>query len=81
MSVIDKLAEKLYENYCREVGGKAFNGDPLPNWKDFSSDPNKQKQSNAWVSVAVGAVGVMYDASQEELTELFTEYEEQLGKK
>lgn len=46
------LAGKLYERYCQEVGGKAFNGDPLPDWQTFSNDATKQKQVNAWLSVA-----------------------------
>jgi hypothetical protein len=49
---IEKLAKKLYARYCREVGGKAFNGDPLPDWDAFSKDPAKQKQADAWRSVA-----------------------------
>lgn len=38
--------------YCKEVGGKAFNGDALPDWKTFRADPEKKKQSDAWVAVA-----------------------------
>lgn len=52
---IEELTEIAYETYCKEVGGKAFNGDPLPSWKEFASDPNKTKQSNAWRS-AIKAV-------------------------
>lgn len=51
-----QLAGELYEYYCQAVGGKAFNGDPLPSWQEFSSDPNKQKQANAWLKVAEKAV-------------------------
>lgn len=75
MNPIEKLAEELYENYCKEVGGKAFNGDPLPNWKDFSSDPNKQKQVNAWILVANQAVKHVYEATEERLQDLFISYE------
>jgi len=49
---IEELAGKLYEAYCQAVGGKAFNGDPLPEWEEFRADPSKTKQSNAWVIVA-----------------------------
>jgi hypothetical protein len=42
----------LYETYCANVGGQAFNGDPLPNWNDFRADPSKQTQSDAWVQTA-----------------------------
>ncbi len=47
-----ELAEKLYKTYCIAVGGKAFNGDPLPNWKQFRADPTKKVQSEAWMKVA-----------------------------
>lgn len=49
---LEELAGQLYDHYCQSVGGKAFNGDPLPSWEEFSSDPNKQKQVNAWIEVA-----------------------------
>lgn len=52
MPDIEAIAGVLYETYCAEVGGLAFNGDPLPNWKEFRADPNKTKQSDAWVAVA-----------------------------
>lgn len=46
------LAERLYTVYCEAVGGKAYDGKPLPNWADFSVDPTKKKQSEAWMAVA-----------------------------
>lgn len=46
------LADKLYTTYCAAVGGFAFNGDPLPAWKEFFADPSKKKQSDAWLAVA-----------------------------
>ena len=49
---IESKAEVLYTTYCGAVGGKAFNGDPLPDWKDFASDPKKQVQADAWRIVA-----------------------------
>ena len=49
---MEKIAGNLYEEYCAQVGGKAFNGDPLPDWQTFRADPSKQKQSQAWVAVA-----------------------------
>lgn len=51
------VARELYELYCDEVGGKAFNGDKLPNWDSFRADPNKAKQSDAWIAVARRAIG------------------------
>lgn len=53
---VDALAKELYETYCQSVGGVAFNGDPLPSWDDFSTDPTKQKQTIGWKSVAGRAV-------------------------
>ncbi len=49
---LEHLAGILYEEYCLSVGGKAFNGDPLPKWADFLADPSKKTQSDAWVAVA-----------------------------
>lgn len=46
------VASKLYETYCSAVGGKAFNGDPLPSWREFSVDESKKKQVDAWIEVA-----------------------------
>ena len=51
-----KLAGELYTTYCQSVGGKAFNGDPLPTWDEFSRDSNKQKQVDGWVAVANNAL-------------------------
>jgi hypothetical protein len=51
-SDIENTAGLLYETYCTEVGGKASNGDPLPNWTAFRADRSKKKQSDAWVAVA-----------------------------
>lgn len=56
-NVMETFAGELYEKYCEAVGGKAFNGDPLPDWKTFRADPSKTKQSDAWVAVAQYAVG------------------------
>jgi hypothetical protein len=53
---LECFAGKLYETYCTEVGGKAFNGDSLPDWQTFRADPAKRKQSDAWVVVAQTAV-------------------------
>ena len=33
MPDMERIAGNLYEEYCKEVGGKAFNGDPLPGWE------------------------------------------------
>lgn len=56
MPDIESIAENLYETYCVAVGGVAFNGDTLPNWKAFSADPKKTKQADALREVAKKAV-------------------------
>ena len=53
---IEKIAGMLYEAYCAKVGWKAFNADILPDWKTFRSDPDKHKQSEAWIAVAKAAI-------------------------
>ncbi len=50
------VAENLYTEYCNSVGGKAFNGDPLPTWAEFVKDPAKQKQVLAWLNAASVAI-------------------------
>jgi hypothetical protein len=52
----EELAGRLYNAYCAGVGGKAFNGDPLPTWIEFRADPSKRKQSDAWMLVAKEAI-------------------------
>ena len=50
---IDQLAGEMYSEYCAAVGGKAFNGDPLPTWEYFCADDlTKKKQIAAWIKVA-----------------------------
>lgn len=51
----EQLAGHLYQTYCEAVGGKAFNGDPLPSWEEFSTDEKKQPQANGWRAVASAA--------------------------
>lgn len=55
---IDEHAGLLYETYCKAVGGKAFNGDPLPEWRTFRDDASKSKQSDAWMAVAEASLGL-----------------------
>ena len=58
----DELAGKLYTTYCAAVGGKAFNGDPLPPWSEFRADEKKTKQSEAWIETARAAVAALLEA-------------------
>ena len=52
VQLIDQVAGQLYDNYCIAVGGKAFNGEPLPKWSEFGTDPTKQTQANGWRKIA-----------------------------
>lgn len=52
---VEERAEILYTVYCDAVGGKAFNGDPLPTWEQFAADMKKTKQADAWREVAAVA--------------------------
>ena len=47
-----RVARDFYRNYCVAVGGKAFNGDPLPSWEEFYNDPAKEKQVRAYLHAA-----------------------------
>jgi len=55
---VEHLASELYDDYCQAVGGKAFNGYPLPKWPEFRADESKQKQSDAWMTVARTALRI-----------------------
>jgi len=39
-----ELAALAYATYCRERGGQAVNGDPLPGWADVKPDIQR-----AWI--------------------------------
>jgi transcriptional regulator of met regulon len=52
----EQLACELYDIYCEAVGGKAFNGDPLPKSEEFFKDTSKEKQANAWRKTAMAAM-------------------------
>ena len=45
-------ASLMYTAYCEAVGGRAFNGDALPDWDTFSADPSKEKQVAGWIAAA-----------------------------
>lgn len=48
-----ELAKLMYDTYCQAVGGKAYNGDPLPTSEELFSDKSKTVQANGWYEVAV----------------------------
>jgi len=57
----EDVAKVMYAAYCKEVGGKAFNGDDLPSWEEFRADESKSKQSDAWVVAAEAAIDLLYN--------------------
>jgi hypothetical protein len=57
-TVGEQIAGEFYDTYCAAVGGKAFNGDPLPKSEEFLADPTKAKQADAWRAVARKALGL-----------------------
>lgn len=56
----EATASHLYTIHSTAAGGVAFNGDPFPTWAEFSADPAKKKQADAWRVVAT-VVGLMED--------------------
>ena len=58
-STMKKLAMALYAEYCAEVGGKAYDGRPLPTAKEFFNDDTKAKQARAWMAAASKALGII----------------------
>jgi hypothetical protein len=65
------IASELYRVYCEAVGGKAFNGDPLPDWETFYADETKKKQSNAWLAAADRAIQLL--VPEEDNSEAFSD--------
>lgn len=61
LSKIEQLARHMYDDYCTAVGGKAFNGDPLPKSDEFFTDENKTKQATAWIVTAQSAVSFIFN--------------------
>jgi hypothetical protein len=57
-------ARAMYDDYTAAVGGKAFNGNALPPASEFFEDPAKQKQANAWRTVAANADDRFYQSLQ-----------------
>lgn len=52
----EKLAMRMYDDYCESVGGKAFNGDDLPKSDELFNDTKKQIQAMGWVKAAETAI-------------------------
>lgn len=55
-STMKRVAMEMYDAYCEEVGGKAYDGRPLPTAKEFFNDKTKQKQAMGWFAAASKAI-------------------------
>lgn len=60
---IERRAVRMYDVYCDAVGGKAYDGRPLPTGAEFFADPGKQKQADAWRAVARMALSIEREMS------------------
>lgn len=58
-STMEKLAMAMYDEYCEAVGGKAYDGKPLPTAKEFFDDATKAKQQRGWFRAASKALEII----------------------
>lgn len=54
-----KVAMEMYDAYCEQVGGKAFDGRPLPTSAEFFEDVGKRKQAAGWLAAASKALEII----------------------
>lgn len=55
-SITEELAMVMYDEYCKEVGGKAYDGRPLPTSEEFFNDDSKIRQRRGWLKAASTAI-------------------------
>lgn len=48
----DEIGRIAWDTYSKAVGGKAFNGDPLPSWDAMCKDEKKENLVVAWKRAA-----------------------------
>lgn len=60
-STMKRVAMAMYDAYCEEVGGKAWDGRPLPTSKEFFNDETKQKQAMGWFAAASKAIEMLVE--------------------
>ena len=58
-STMKRVAMAMYDEYCRKVGGKAYDGRPLPTSKEFFEDESKVKQQRGWFAAASKAIEIL----------------------
>ena len=59
-AIIEATARTLWETYRQAVGGRAMNGDPLPDWPALVSDTAKTTVVAAWRASAKAALGEVF---------------------
>lgn len=64
----EKIARAMYDAYCSAVGGKAWNGQPLPKSDEFFIDPNKKTQADGWRASARVAKETLTQINRQEQT-------------
>ncbi len=55
----ESVARDLYTVYCSAVGGQAHDGTPLPEAREFFTNPSTIKQAEGWRTVAEEAPGII----------------------
>lgn len=55
-STLTEMAEVMYTEYCEAVGGKSYDGKPLPTAREFFNDDSKAKQAMGWLRAAGKAI-------------------------
>lgn len=58
-SVMEQVAMAMYDEYCAAVGGKAYDGRPLPTSAEFFEDDTKAKQQRGWFAAASKALEII----------------------
>ena len=60
-STMERVAMAMYDAYCENVGGKAWDGRPLPTAKEFFADETKIKQARGWLAAASKAIEILVE--------------------
>lgn len=55
MSNAERLGKAAWEAYRESVGGKSFNGEPLPTWEEMTKDPKRAAVRKAWIESGIAA--------------------------
>lgn len=47
MKSFEQIAASMYHAYCKQAGGKTFDGKPLPTWAEIGAE-----RQSCWVAAA-----------------------------